>query len=276
MQSINCKGKIILLDKPMVMGIINATPDSFYKGDLNSGINEIVNLATKMLTDGATILDIGGQSTKPNATSISIQEEIDRVIPVIEAVHAKHQTAIISVDTFNSAVALAAIHAGASMVNDVSCGEADNDMIPAVASMHNVPYVGMHRRGTADTMQSFTDYEDVIMEVKKYLAQKKAICNAAGIVDFIADPGFGFAKTTAQNFTLIKNIDVFKTLDCPILIGVSRKSSIYKTLGITAQEALNGTTVLNTLAVQNGANILRVHDVREAVEVIKLMEIYKN
>jgi dihydropteroate synthase len=274
MQSINCKGILIKLDKPAVMGIINATPDSFYKGDLNMGMANIVDLATKMLNDGATILDIGGQSTKPNANVVSVQEELDRVIPVIAAIHKIHPTAIISVDTFNSAVAQAAVHAGASMVNDVSCGEMDTAMIPTVANMQNVPYIGMHMRGTAATMQGLTNYENVVEEIKMYLAKQKTICNQAGIKDFIIDPGFGFAKTIPQNFSLLKNLADFKTLECPILIGVSRKSSIYKTLGITAAEALNGTTVLNMLAAQNGANILRVHDVKEATEVVKLMEVY--
>jgi dihydropteroate synthase len=276
MQSINCKGIIIKLDKPVVMGIINATPDSFYKGDLNLGLANIVSLATKMLAEGATILDIGGQSTKPNANAVSVQEEMDRVIPVIEAIHKTHPTAIISVDTFNSVVAQTAVHAGASMVNDVSCGEMDSAMIPKVASMQNVPYIGMHMRGTAATMQGLTNYENVVAEIKTYLAKQKTICNQAGIQDFIIDPGFGFAKTIPQNFSLLKNLTSFKTLDCPILIGVSRKSSIYKTLDSTAAEALNGTTVLNTLATQNGASILRVHDIKEAMEVVKLMEVYKN
>jgi dihydropteroate synthase len=275
MQSINCKGIIINLEKPIVMGIINATPDSFYKGNLNDGMESIVALATKMITDGATILDIGGQSTKPNAEPISIQEEMDRVIPVLEAVHKKHPTTIISVDTFNSTVAIAAVNAGVSIVNDVSCGDMDAAMIPTVASMQNVAYIGMHMRGTPATMQKLTNYDNEIEDIKNYLAEKKAICIAAGIKDFIIDPGFGFAKTVDQNFKLIKNLKSFQDLNCPVLIGVSRKSSIYKTLGITVAEALNGTTVLNTLAIQNGANILRVHDVKEAMEVIKLMEVYK-
>jgi dihydropteroate synthase len=276
MQSINCKGIIIKLEKPVVMAIINATPDSFYKGDLNLGLSKIVDLATKMITEGATIIDIGGQSTKPNANPISVQEEMDRVIPVIEAVHKKHPTTVISVDTFNSTVAQEAVNAGASIVNDVSCGEMDSAMIPTVASMQNVPYIGMHMRGTAATMQGLTNYENVVEEIKTYLAKQKTICNQAGIKDFIIDPGFGFAKTIPQNFSLLKNLTTFKSLDCPILIGVSRKSSIYKTLGITAAEALNGTTVLHTLAAQNGATILRVHDVKEAIEVVKLMEVYNN
>lgn len=276
MQSINCKGITINLDKPIVMGIINATPDSFYKGNLMDGIAAIVNMASKMITDGATILDIGGQSTKPNATQIAVQEELDRVIPVIEAIHKKHPATILSVDTFYSTVAVAAIEAGASIVNDVSCGEMDSEMLTTIAKLKNVPYIGMHMRGTPATMQSLTNYNNLVEDIKDYLKEKKAICAALGIQDFIIDVGFGFAKTIDQNFTLLKNLDAFKTLECPILVGLSRKSSIYKTLGITAAEALNGTTVLNTLALQNGASILRVHDVKEAMEVIKLMEVYKN
>ena len=275
MHNINCNGKILNLAKPVVMGIINATPDSFYKGDLVNGIDEIVNLATSMLAVGATIIDVGGQSTKPNAQKISVEEELERVIPVIKAIHEKHPDAIISIDTFYSQVALEAVAAGASMVNDVSCGQADEAMIPTVGKIKHIPYIGMHMKGNASTMQALTNYEDVVTEIITYLKTKKAECNKSGIVDFIADPGFGFAKNIDQNFKLLKNLEKFKTLDCPILIGVSRKSSIYKTLGITATEALNGTTVLNTLAIYNGANIIRVHDVKEAVEVVKLMEVYK-
>ena len=276
MHTINCKGKIISINTPLVMGIINATPDSFYKGDMETGIAGIIMLAEKMITEGATILDIGGQSTKPNATPVSAQEEMDRVIPILEIIYKKFPDTIISIDTFNSKVALAAINAGASMVNDVSCGEMDLEMISTIGKLKNIPYIGMHMRGSATTMQSLTNYENVIEEVQQYLVSKKEICNNAGIIDFIADPGFGFAKTIVQNFDLIKNLSIFKSLNCPLLIGISRKSSIYKTLNTTASEALNGTTVLNTLAINNGAHILRVHDVREAVEVVKLMEVYKN
>ena len=276
MYTINCKGKIINLEKPIVMGIINATPDSFYKSDLDSGIEGILKLSKKMLADGASILDIGGQSTKPNAVPISAQEEIDRVIPVIEALHNNNKDAIISIDTFNSRVAQLAVGAGASMVNDVSCGEMDIEMINVVGTMGNVPYIGMHKRGTAATMQSLTYYENIIEEIKAYLEEKKQLFKNAGVKDFILDPGFGFAKTVTQNFTLLKNLSAFKSIQSPLLIGVSRKSSIYKTLAIAASEALNGTTVLNTLAINNGANILRVHDVKEAVEVIKLMDVYKD
>jgi dihydropteroate synthase len=273
MRSINCKGKLISLDVPLVMGIINATPDSFYKGDLPAGKDGMLQLAAKMLADGAAILDIGGMSTKPGSEAISANEEMERLIPVIENVHKQFPDAIISADTYVSEVAKAAVAAGASLVNDVSGGELDRDMISTVAALR-VPYICMHMKGTPATMQEHAHYEDVTKEVLDYFIQKIDECKKAGIKDVIIDPGFGFAKNAAQNFTLLKNLAVFKMLDRPILAGLSRKKTIYSTLGITAAEALNGTTVLNTLAVQNGANILRVHDVKEAVEAVKLMEAY--
>ena len=275
MFTLNCKGKLITTDVPLVMGIINATPDSFYRGDLNNGMDGILMLAKKMINEGATILDIGGQSTKPGSIEISSEKEMDRVIPVIKMIHEHFPQTILSVDTYQSAVAIKAIEAGASIVNDVSGGEADKKMIDTVAALR-VPYICMHMKGTAANMQSFATYEDVLKEVLDYFIFKIHQCRAAGIKDIIIDPGFGFAKNAAHNFNLLKNLHVFKMLDCPILAGLSRKSTIYKTLGITAAEALNGTTVLNTLALNNGANILRVHDVKEAVETVTLMESYKS
>ena len=275
MFTLNCKGKLITTDVPPVMGIINATPDSFYRGDLNNGMDGILMLAKKMINEGATILDIGGQSTKPGSIEISSEKEMDRVIPVIKMIHEHFPQTILSVDTYQSAVAIKAIEAGACIVNDVSGGEADKKMIDTVAALR-VPYICMHMKGTAANMQSFATYEDVLKEVLDYFIFKIHQCRAAGIKDIIIDPGFGFAKNAAHNFNLLKNLHVFKMLDCPILAGLSRKSTIYKTLGITAAEALNGTTVLNTLALNNGANILRVHDVKEAVETVTLMESYKS
>jgi dihydropteroate synthase len=275
MQTINCNGKKINTSIPIVMGIINATPDSFYKSDLQSGLEGIINLAEKMIADGATILDIGGQSTKPNSEIVSTQAEIDRVIPVIEILHKHFPNIILSVDTFNSKVAKAAVAAGASMVNDVSAGNLDTGMIKTVGQLKNIPYVCMHMRGTPATMQMQTTYHNLIEELIVYFNEKITLCNDAGITDVIIDPGFGFAKTIEQNFLLLKQLSALYLLNKPILMGVSRKSSIYKTLGITANEALNGTTVLNTIALLNGANILRVHDVKEAIEVIKLLEVYK-
>ncbi len=255
------------------MGIINATPDSFYKGDLNDGMDGILKLAGKMLNDGAGILDVGGQSTKPGSEPISVQTELDRVIPAIENIHNNFPEAIISVDTFHSEVAIAAVAAGASMVNDISAGELDKKMISVVAGLQ-VPYICMHMEGNPQNMQQQGFYEDILKEVLDYFIKKIHHCRAAGIKDVIIDPGFGFAKNGEQNFYLLKNLSVFNMLDCPVLAGLSRKSTIYKTLNITAAEALNGTTVLNTLALNNGASILRVHDVKEAKETITLFQRY--
>lgn len=274
MFTLNCKGKLITTDVPLVMGIINATPDSFYKGDLNTGMDGILALAKKMIDDGATILDIGGQSTKPGSEPISAEKELDRVIPVIEMIHQHFPSVILSVDTYQSPVAIAAINAGASIVNDISAGELDKEMIKTVADLR-VPYICMHMRGNPNTMQQYTSYENLLKDLLDYFVLKLKECRDAGIKDVIIDPGFGFAKNATQNFIILKNLSIFNMLDCPLLAGLSRKSTIYKTLGITATEALNGTTVLNTLALNNGANILRVHDVKEAVEAVTLMESYK-
>ncbi len=274
MFTINCKGKLITLERPIVMGVINATPDSFYKGDLGNGMEGVLQLATDMLQNGASILDIGGQSTKPGSDEIGIATEIERVIPVIAMLHKNFPETIISVDTFSSEVAIAAVNAGASMVNDVSGGEMDNEMIPVVAAL-KVPFVCMHMKGTPQNMQNFAQYEDVQKEVLNYFVAKLHQCRNAGILDVIIDPGFGFAKNATHNFNLLKHLSLFQILNCPVLAGLSRKSTIYKTLGITAAEALNGTTVLNTLALNNGADILRVHDVKEAMEAIILFEQYK-
>ncbi len=251
------------------MGIINATHDSFYKGDLDEGPDGILKLATKMLNDGAAILDIGGQSTKPGSESVGVEIELQRVIPVIEMIHKFFPEAVISVDTFQSEVASKAVAAGASMVNDVSGGELDNKMI-ATVGMLQVPYICMHMKGTPENMNKHTQYEDILKEMLDYFIAKVHLCRGAGIKDVIIDPGFGFAKNALQNFYLLKHLSVFKMLDCPILAGLSRKSTIYKTLNVTAADALNGTTVLNTLALNNGASILRVHDVKEAIEAITL------
>jgi dihydropteroate synthase len=272
MFTLNCKGKLISTEIPLIMGIINATPDSFYEGDLEKGMDGILALAEKMIKDGATILDIGGQSTRPNSERISVEEELARVIPVIEMIHAQFPETIISIDTYQSKVAIAAVKAGASMVNDISGGQMDTEMIPTVASMRNVPYICMHIKGTPETMQAQAVYEDVTKDVLEYFIAKIDECKKAGIKDVIVDPGFGFAKNAEHNFTLLKNLSILKMLDKPILVGISRKSTVYKTLGITSAEALNGTTVLNTLALNNGASILRVHDVKEAREVVMLME----
>jgi dihydropteroate synthase len=275
MLTLNCKGKLLSLEKPIVMGIINATNNSFYKGDLALGTNGIVELAGQMLQEGATILDIGGQSTKPGAEKISVNQEIENVIPIIEAVKKHFPEAIISIDSFNSKTAAAAIHAGAAIVNDVSGGNLDAAMINTVAAFGNVPNICMHMRGEPSNMQSLTEYANLHYDILQYFVQKVADCHKAGIKDVIIDIGFGFAKTTEQNFSLLKNLHIFKMLDCAILTGLSRKSMVYKTLETTADKALNGTSALHMLALQNGSNILRVHDVKEAVECVALWEAYK-
>ena len=274
MYTLNCKGKLLVIDRPLIMGIINATPDSFYKGHSPLGLDGIVSLAGEMLSDGADILDIGGQSTRPGSIRIAASEETERILPVVEAIHLKYPEAIISIDTYQARVAEIAVNAGASIVNDISGGTMDKDMLSTVAAL-KVPYVCMHIKGTPDSMQKEAIYEDVVKEVLDYFIFKVAECKDAGIHDIIIDAGFGFGKTIAHNFKLLKHLSLFKMLDKPILAGISRKSIIYKTLGITAGHALNGTTVLNTIAVMNGSSILRVHDVKEAKEVVDLLLAYK-
>jgi len=269
MFTLNCKGRILVIDKPIVMGIINATPDSFFDGSRFNGTEEIAAKAEKMLNDGADILDIGGQSTRPGSELISADEEIERVIPAIKAIAKKNPGAFISIDTFYSKVAKAAVDAGASIINDISAGNMDNKMIATVAEL-KVPYILMHMKGTPQTMQQNVIYENVTRDVLDFFIAKTHELQKAGIVDIIIDPGFGFAKTIDQNFELLKSLSVFKMLDKAIMLGISRKSTIYKTLGLNADEALNGTTVLNTIGLINGASILRVHDVIEARETIKL------
>jgi dihydropteroate synthase len=273
MYTLNCKGKLLSLHQPVVMGIINATPDSFYEGHLQKGADGIAALAKKMLDDGAAILDIGGQSTKPGSKRVDVEEEIKRVLPVIEAVIKNNPSAIVSIDTYHSKVATEAVKAGASIVNDISGGSMDTAMINTIAALQ-VPYICMHLLGTPETMQQNPQYDAVVQTVLDYFIKKIDECSQAGILDVIIDPGFGFGKTIQHNFQLLKNLSHLKILDKPILAGLSRKSTIYKTLDITAEEALNGTTTLNTIALLNGASILRVHDVKQAVEVVKLFEAY--
>ena len=266
MFTINCKGKIWVVDKPLVMGIINATPDSFYKGNIDE---DMLQLATTMITDGADILDIGGQSTRPSSERISVDEEIHRVVPVISAIHQAFPETIISVDTYNSIVAKEAVEAGAAIVNDISGGTMDAKMLQTVADLQ-VPYVCMHIQGSPENMQHEPKYNNVVTEVLDFCYDKIAECRKAGIKDIIIDPGFGFGKTITHNFSLLKQLQAFSIIHVPLLVGLSRKSTIYKTLGTSAEKALNGTTVLNTMALLNGASILRVHDVKEAVEVVTL------
>lgn len=275
MFTLNCKGKLLSLEHPVVMGILNATPDSFFEGHLDKGLNGIMQHAAKLIAEGAGIIDVGGQSTHPGSDRLSAEAETERVLPVIEALQKDFPDTIISIDTYDSKVAAAAVQAGAHIVNDISSGTMDEDMIATVASFKNVPYVCMHMRGRPETMQQYAVYEDVVKEVLDFFIEKQELCRQAGITDLIIDPGFGFAKTAAHNFELLQQLSMFKLLEKPLLAGLSRKATIYKTLGITAAEALNGTTVLNTIALMNGANILRVHDVKEAKEAVELVKAYQ-
>jgi dihydropteroate synthase len=273
MFTLNCKGKLLVAEKPLVMGIINATPDSFYEGHIGKGIDGIVALAEKMVADGADLLDIGGQSTRPGSRLLTADEEMERVLPVIEAIAKALPQTILSVDTFSSIVVQQAVQAGASIVNDISGGSMDPQMLPTVAALQ-VPYVCMHMQGTPQTMQQNPVYGDVTKDVLDYFISKLAECRNAGIKDVIIDPGFGFGKTTAHNFELLRNLAALQLLKCPLLAGLSRKSMIYKTLHTTAAGALNGTTALNMLALHNGASLLRVHDVQEAIEAVTLFSAY--
>ena len=269
MFTLNCKGKLLTIEQPLVMGIINATPDSFYKGDLPAGLEEIVVQVGKMTSEGASIIDIGGQSTRPGSERISASEEIQRVIPVIDSILTTYPQTIISIDTYHSEVALAAIKAGASIVNDISAGSLDPEMIHCVSSL-KVPYICMHMKGSPEHMQNNPTYDDLIKEVLDFFIDKIEQCKKAGIKDIIIDPGFGFGKTIQQNFILLKQLSVFKMLDKHILAGLSRKSMVYKTLDVDVTAALNGSTVLHTIALQQGASILRVHDVKEAMQAVTL------
>lgn len=273
MFTINCKGKLLLIEKPLVMGILNITEDSFYAGSRTQNPDSIKSKATQMISEGADIIDIGAQSTRPGSIRISAAEELKKLLPAIEMLLNLYPEIIISVDTYHSQVAREAISAGASIVNDISSGEMDKNMISTVASLE-VPYICMHMKGVPETMQYQSNYEDVTKEILDYFIKKTDECKRAGISDVIIDPGFGFGKNISQNLLLLKNLSVFKILEKPILAGLSRKSSIYKTLHISADESLNGTSVLNTIALENGASILRVHDVKEAKQVIDLVAAY--
>ena len=271
MQTLNCKGALIDLSVPKVMGIINATPDSFYDGGKTVTLNEILRQAEGMLNEGAAFLDIGGYSSRPGADDVSETEELQRVLPAVEAIIKEFPEAIISVDSFRSKVAKSAIEAGAAIVNDISGGTKDIEMLSAVSKL-KVPFIAMHMRGTPQTMSQLTEYTNITRDVLAYFSERLAAARAAGIDDIIADPGFGFAKTRAQSFELLNNLELFKHLEVPYLIGVSRKSMIYKTIETTADNALNGTTALHAIALLKGVSILRVHDVQEAVECVSLLQ----
>jgi len=263
----------MVIDKPIVMGIINTTPDSFYPGSRSANEKEVLMRAEKMLQDGASILDIGGQSTRPGSEQVGAEEELRRVLPAIESIAKRFPEAFISIDSFYSKVVKESIHAGAHIINDVSAGAIDEDLLPTVAAL-KAPYVLMHMKGHPQTMQLNPSYENVVTEVFDSLNFKMAELIKIGINDIIIDPGFGFGKTATHNFTLLKELQYFRQLNKPLMVGLSRKATVYKTLGIKAEEALNGTTVLHTMALLNGTNILRVHDVKEAIEAIKLVQKY--
>lgn len=273
--TINCKGSLIDLSRPKVMGILNVTPNSFFDGGKYFDENAVLQQVEKMLNEGATFIDVGAYSSKPNAAFVSEEEEIRRLIPIVELLVTEFPDIIFSIDTFRSPVAEKAIEAGAAIINDISAGSLDREMMSTVAKLQ-VPYIMMHMKGTPNTMQSLTQYEDILKEMLFYFAQKIKQARSLGINDLIVDPGYGFAKTTEQNFEVLQKSELFQMLELPILAGLSRKSMIYKTLNSTPKEALNGTTVLNTLALTKGASIVRVHDVKEAMETIALFDVFQN
>ncbi len=273
-RSINIKGTEINFDRPKVMGILNVTPDSFSDGGKYTDADSALLQALSMQAEGAEIIDVGGYSTRPGASDVDLQEELDRVLPVIQKI-TQHSDVYISIDTFRSQVAAAAVGEGAHIVNDVSAGDGDQAMLTTVANL-GVPYIAMHKKGTPLSMQQNPKYENVLQEVYEYLAAKKIECEIAGISDLILDPGFGFGKTLEHNFKLLKNFSIFRNLDVPILAGLSRKSMIYRSLGLSHMDALNGTSFLHAFALQAGASILRVHDVREAKECVVLFQSFQH
>jgi dihydropteroate synthase len=274
MFTLNCKGRILAISDPVVMGIINTTPDSFFKGSRISDVDAILLAAEKMIGDGALIIDIGGQSTRPGSIRVDAEQELKRVLPAIEAIHSKFPGQIISIDTFYSKVARLAVDAGASIVNDVSAGQFDNEMFSTVAEAQ-VPYVLMHMPGDPEIMQVNPSYKNVAVEVFDFLNFRIGQLVKEGIKDIIIDPGFGFGKTASHNFLLLKQLNWFHQLNKPVMVGLSRKATVYRTLQVEPVDALNGTTVVHTIALMNGADILRVHDVKEATEAVKLYAAYK-
>ncbi|HYO21027.1 MAG TPA: dihydropteroate synthase [Flavisolibacter sp.] len=274
MFTLNCKGQLLTITEPVVMGILNVTPDSFYEGSRLPGNAALLQKAEQMISDGATILDVGGQSTRPGSERVSEEEELKRVIPAIESLYRNFPGQVLSIDTFYASVAKHAVQAGASIVNDVSAGTLDAELLPTVASL-GAPYVLMHMLGDPQTMQQSPTYKNVTLDVFDALSFKVKELERSGIRDIIVDPGFGFGKTIGHNFQLLRELSFFQQLQKPLMVGLSRKATIYKTLQTTAEKALNGTTVLHTIALLNGASVLRVHDVREAREAIQLYLAYK-
>lgn len=270
MFTLNCNGRLLLAKQPLVMGIINLTPDSFFEDSRAEGTDNVLRHTEQMLNEGADIIDLGAQSTRPGAALIGEEEELKRIAGVMDVLTDKFPEAFFSIDTFYSRVAKICVAAGAAIINDVSGGQMDADMISSAGKL-NVPYICMHMRGTPQNMQQFAEYDNVTKDVLDYFIKKIEACRNAGIKDLILDPGFGFSKNIQQNFELLKNLRALKIPGLPLLAGLSRKSTVYKTLAVSAANALNGTTVLNTIALMNGADILRVHDVREAKEAVRLV-----
>jgi dihydropteroate synthase len=271
--TINCNGKLIDVSSPKIMGILNHTPDSFFDGGKYKTEKEMLLRAEKMLLEGADFIDVGAYSSRPSAAFVTEEQEIERLVFVLEIL-VKHFPEIpISIDTFRSEVARISLENGAAIINDISAFSLDEKMLDVVAH-YKVPYIMMHMRGTPQTMQQFTDYDNLTKDIFYYFSEKIALAKAKGVNDLIVDVGFGFSKTLEQNYELLNNLDFFQQFGLPLLVGVSRKSMIYKALDITPTEALNGTTVIHTIALQKGANILRVHDVKEAKETVKLLQIF--
>ena len=275
MMTLNCNGKLIDLTSPKVMGILNVTPNSFYDGGKHTEEKVILKQVEKMLLEGATFIDVGGYSSKPNAEEVSEEQELQRILPVVQNISKEFPNTVISIDTFRSKVAQAAVENGAAIINDISAGNLDVKMMETVAQLQ-VPYIMMHMKGTPQTMQSLTQYENIVKEMLFYFSEKIALARSFGINDLILDPGFGFAKTVDQNFEVLNKLDLFQMTELPILAGLSRKSMIYKTLDTSAEFALNGTTSLNTISLLKGAKILRVHDVKEALECVQLFNQLNN
>jgi len=271
---INCKGKLIDLTQPKIMGILNTTPDSFFFGSRSQNLDDTLKIVEKMLNEGADFIDIGGVSTRPGAAEVSEEEELKRVVPMIEIILKEFPETLISIDTYRAKVAKETVDAGAAIINDISAGNLDENLLKTVTEL-KVPYVLMHMQGTPKTMQKNPVYENVTIEVNQFLSDKIRILKELGMNDIILDPGFGFGKTVEHNYELLNNLDLIGFGEFPVLAGVSRKSMITRLLNIPADEALNGTTVLNTIALQKGAKILRVHDVKEAKETTKIWEMIK-
>ena len=269
MATINCAGTLIDLSTPHTMGIVNCTPDSFYDGGKLKNDAAILNQVETILDAGATFIDVGGYSSRPDGTDISVEEELSRVLPVLDLITARFDIKGLSCDSFRESVIEKAINHGATIVNDISAGLLSEKMLQAVGKA-KIPYIMMHMRGTPQTMKTMTHYDNMVVDINRYFSERVAAARACGIDDLIIDPGFGFAKSTQQNFELLSDLDLLKAHGLPVLAGISRKSMIYKTLDCTAQESLNGTTALNMMCLMKGAKILRVHDVKEAMETIAL------